>query len=304
MELNNMNFNPFQATAPILEARRVCVTIGARRLLDHVDLAILPGRVTALLGPNGAGKSTLLKVMSGSLPASSGEVLLDGRPHTTWDPAECARKRAVLAQDAHLPFAFTVEEVAMMGRYPHARHRETARDVEIVHRSLCAADTAHLSGRLFPTLSGGEKQRTHWARVLAQLNACAPDAAPDILRGSCVLLDEPTSSLDLGHQHAMLHRARALAAAGAGVLVILHDLNLAAQYADTIAMLQAGRLQAHGSPEDVLTPRLLHKVYGIEAGITPHPDNGKPQVFVRMPSSRPVEPALADPVLIHQPVTA
>src|SRR5690606_16887744 len=139
MELNNMNFNPFQATAPILEARRVCVTIGARRLLDHVDLAILPGRVTALLGPNGAGKSTLLTVMSGSQPATAGEVLLDGRPDISSGPAVCARQRALLAQDAQLPLASTVEEVAMTGRYPHARHRETARDVEIVHRSLCAA---------------------------------------------------------------------------------------------------------------------------------------------------------------------
>ncbi len=294
--------------SPVLEARGVRVAIGPRRLLDDVHLGVFPGRVTALLGPNGAGKSTLLKVMSGSLTPASGEVLLDGRPLSAWDPAECARRRAVLAQDPHLPFAFTVREVALMGRYPHARRRETARDEDIVRHCLAAADTAHLSGRLFPTLSGGEKQRTHWARVLAQLNACIPDAPTDNLRGSCVLLDEPTSSLDLAHQHAMLDRARALATAGAGVLVVLHDLNLAAQYADTLAMLQTGRLLAHGTPEDTLTPRLLKQVYGVEAGIHPHPDNGKPQVFVRMPSPRRADPvfhaAPAPTPLIHQPVTA
>src|SRR5690606_34625555 len=145
--------NPFAACSPVLEARRVRVTIGPRRLLDDVDLGVLPGRVTALLGPNGAGKSTLLKVMAGSLTPASGEVLLDGRPLSAWDPAACARRRAVLTQDLHLPFAFTVQEVAMMGRYPHTRRRETTRDEDIVHRCLAAADTAHLSGRLFPTLS-------------------------------------------------------------------------------------------------------------------------------------------------------
>ena len=300
--------NPFAACSPVLEARRVRVTIGPRRLLDDVDLGVLPGRVTALLGPNGAGKSTLLKVMAGSLTPASGEVLLDGRPLSAWDPAACARRRAVLTQDLHLPFAFTVQEVAMMGRYPHTRRRETTRDEDIVHRCLAAAGTAHLSGRLFPTLSGGEKQRTHWARVLAQLNAGAPhapDSPAEPLRGSCALLEEPTSTLDLGHHHALLDRARSLAAAGAGVLVVLHDLNLAAQYADTIAMLHAGRLVATGTPEDVLTPRLLHQVYGMEAGITPHPDTGKPQVFIRMPSPRRVEPASARSASpIHQPVTA
>jgi iron complex transport system ATP-binding protein len=289
---------------PVLEAQSVRLSFGSRLLLDDVNLRVESGRVTALLGPNGAGKSTLLKVMAGSLRPSSGSIRLGGIPLHDWDPLECARQRAVLTQDTHLPFAFTVREVALMGRYPHARHHETKRDEDTVDRCLKSSDTYHLADRLFPTLSGGEKQRTHWARVLSQLDAFEPDLTPDGLRGCCALLDEPTSSLDLGHQHTMLDRARRLASFGAGVLIVLHDLNLAAQYADEIAVLHAGRIAAIGTPDHVLTPSLLHTVYGINARVFPHPDNGKPQVYVT--SHRAQNPAASRPLPLtnHQPVLA
>lgn len=270
----------------ILEARGVSVDIGARTLLSGIDIAVMPGRVTALLGPNGAGKSTLLKVLSGILAPTRGDVLLEGLPLAAYTPDACARRRAVLGQDTHLPFAFTVRDVAHMGRYPHAKLGTRARDEVIVNESLADADVLSLRDRVFPTLSGGEKQRTHWARVLSQI-AIPPEPRHHAVPARCALLDEPTASLDPGHQHGLLLRARALAAEGAGVLVVLHDLNLAALYADDLAILHDGRVAAAGTPESVLKPTLLKLVYGMDTGVTRHPDNGKPQIYARMASPAP-----------------
>ena len=262
--------------SPVLEARAVDVRIGGKQLLSDVHLALHPGTVTALLGPNGAGKSTLLKVLSGSLAPSSGHVTLCGRPLPTWDPVVCARRRAVLLQEYHVPFAFTVEEVAAMGRHPHAAAGAGhARDRAVVDRSLRDAGVSDLRARTVPTLSGGERQRTHWARVLAQL-----DAGSD-LAGKCLLLDEPTSSLDPAHQHALLRHARGLARAGCAVLVILHDLNLASAYADHLVLLKAGRVFAAGAPERVMTAAILSRAYGIRAGVARHPAHGRPWMYVR-----------------------
>lgn len=285
---NHDSENAFVSSTPqaILETRGVSVDIGARRLLSDIDIAVIPGRVTALLGPNGAGKSTLLKVLSGLLVPSRGEVLLEGRPLSSYTPDACARRRAVLGQDTHLPFAFTVRDVAHMGRYPHAKLGTRDRDEEFVNASLADADVLPLCDRVFPTLSGGEKQRTHWARVLSQI-AIPPEPRFHPVPARCALLDEPTASLDLAHQHGLLMRARALAEEGAGVLAVLHDLNLAALYADDLAILHAGRIAAAGSPESVLTPALLKRVYGMDTGVTAHPDNGKPQIYARMAAPAP-----------------
>lgn len=282
------------ADVPVLEACGIRVAIGNKILLEDVHLKLAAGKVTALLGPNGAGKSTLLKVLSGTLPPDSGGIRLNGSPLPGWTSVQCARMRAVLLQDPQLPFAFTVEEVARMGRYPHLRGRETGRDRAIVRDSLEVADMLPRAERLYPTLSGGEKQRTHWARVLAQLES--GDASPRSMRGKCLLLDEPTSSLDLSHQHALLEHARELAACGAGVLVILHDLNLAAQYADELVLMQAGRIVAAGGAGAVMTPSVLKSVYGVDARVVPHPEHGRPWMYVRpAPRVSPASRATLDP---------
>ncbi len=263
----------------MLDLDTVHVTIGGARLLRGVALGVRPGEVVAVVGPNGAGKSTLLKVMAGEQVPTEGAAVLDGRPLAAWAPDDLALRRAVLPQHSALAFGFTAFEVAMLGRMPHAAR--AAEDEAAARRALEAAGVAHLAERRYPTLSGGEQQRVHLARALAQLDGSATEAR-------YLLLDEPTASLDLAHQHAVLRLARAHAEAGGGVLVVLHDLNLAAQYADRLAVLRDGRLLAEGPPADVLDPALVRAAFDVPVVVLPHPCLACPLVV-----SMPAEPAPA-----------
>ena len=285
----------------VLEARGLRVEAGGKTILSDVSLAVPAGKVTVLLGPNGAGKSTLLGAFAGSVKPVAGGVWLNEKILAAHTPAEAARTRAVLLQDFHLPFAFTVEEVALMGRHPHIRRRESLLDYDIVRECLQAADMLPLRDRLYPTLSGGERQRTHWARILAQLDLASG------LHGKCVLLDEPTSSLDLAHQHSLLESASGLARQGAAVLVVLHDLNLAAQYGDILVLIKQGRIAANGDATSVLTTARIREVYGIDARVAEHPDTGKPWILVRPArSSQPSQSFTKESSIktTHQPVSA
>ena len=215
----------------MLRADNLAVQRGDKVVLADIHLELRPGEVLGVLGPNGAGKSTLLDALSGELKPSQGQVLLDERPLAVWVGPERAQRLAILPQTSTLNFAFRVEDVVGMGRLPHATGR--IRDAQIIAEALQAADAWHLAGRNYLELSGGERQRVHLARVLAQL---WPGAA-----GQTLLLDEPTSMLDPLHQHTTLQATRNIAQAGVAVLVILHDLNLAARYCDRLLLLASGR---------------------------------------------------------------
>jgi iron complex transport system ATP-binding protein len=244
----------------MLEASDVSVRAGRHLLLDALSLALRPGELTALVGPNGAGKSTLVGLLSGHRRPEHGQVALDGRPIAGWEPQALARRRAVLTQDSDLGFAFTVREVVALGRAPHrGRH---GRDAEraVVERAMELAQVAHLAGRSYPSLSGGERQRAMLARVLAQL--LEPEGGS--LAGRWLLLDEPTASLDLAHQKLVLEAVAGLTRQGCGAVVVLHDLNLAARFADRVAMLCRGRLVAFGTPEEVLTAARVSLIYAVE----------------------------------------
>jgi iron complex transport system ATP-binding protein len=257
----------------MLEARDIEVRIGGKALLQSVSLSLEPGEVLGLIGPNGAGKSTLLKVLSGELTPQGGTVAMSGRPLASWSAPERARVRAVLAQDTVLTFPFTAYEIALMGRYPFNNGRATLHDREIAREALRYVDVAHLAQRLYPTLSGGERQRVQLARVLAQI--WEPGGA------RCLLLDEPTSSLDLAHQHQALQGARRFALEqGVAALVVLHDLNLAARFADRLLLLKDGRTAATGRPADVLTPHHLSGCFGVEALVMTHPRHNVPLVVI------------------------
>ncbi len=263
----------------------ITVRIGAATLVAGVSVRVAPGRVAALLGPNGAGKTTLLRTASGELAPTSGTVTMDGTPLEALSPRARARRRAVVSQHVTLDFAFDVLDVVLMGRTPHTRGRaETRADVAIAWEALCAVQMEAFAERAFPTLSGGEQQRVHLARALAQLTppaAVSADAArPNAARPArYLLLDEPTASLDLAHQHGVLRLARRLADDdGVGVLAVLHDLNLAAQYADDVLLLQAGALHAAGPPADVFTPDTIRAVYGLPVLVQPHPCHACPLV--------------------------
>jgi iron complex transport system ATP-binding protein len=244
---------------------------GSNDVLLGIDLQLSPGQVVGVLGPNGAGKSSLLGVMCGELAPDRGNVTLQGRPLTDWAGPERARHLAVLPQVSSLGFSFKVEEVVAMGRMPHDTGQR--RDAEIVAEALQAADASHLVGRSYLALSGGERQRVHLARVLAQL---WPGE-----EGTTLLLDEPTSMLDPLHQHTTLEAVRRFADSGAAVLVILHDLNLAARYCDRILLLESGRCHALATPPEVLTPASLKVVFGIDVLVQAHPERGHPLIITR-----------------------
>ncbi|MDR6918573.1 iron complex transport system ATP-binding protein [Pseudomonas sp. 3296] len=255
----------------MLRAQNLHIRRGTKTVLTDITLELRSGEVLGVLGPNGAGKSTLLGALCGELHADHGSVWLDDRELRHWAAPLRAQRLAVLPQVSTLDFAFRVEEVVGMGRLPHQSGR--ARDDEIVAAALHAADASHLSGRSYLALSGGERQRVHLARVLAQL---WPGEA-----GQTLLLDEPTSMLDPLHQHTTLQAVREFADRGAAVLVILHDLNLAARYCDRLLLLEGGRPVALDTPEQVLKPEPLKAVFGLEVLVQQHPERGHPLIIAR-----------------------
>jgi iron complex transport system ATP-binding protein len=251
----------------MLACSSLSVRAGWRLLLKDIDFAVRPGEFVAVLGENGAGKTTLLRALAGESLAplrAAGRVELACRPIGAWPPRERAQLRAVLPQHTELSFAFTAEEVALLGRYPYGG--TTAADRAIALQALQLADAAHLAEREVATLSGGERARVQLAAVFAQLWETEADHA------RFLLLDEPTAALDLAHQHHLLATARQFAAQrGLGVLAILHDLNLAAQYADRVLVLRDGRLLAQGAPRDVLSPQLIAEGFAVAASVLAHP---------------------------------
>ena len=243
-----------------LIADGISFVTGGRTLLAGVSLKVEPGQVHALLGPNGAGKTSLLRLLAGDRVPSSGTLELDGRSLRQWPAGLLARRRAVQGQEDNLRFPLTTDEVVALGRMPHAPEPE-ARETAVVKAALefCGADA--LGRRAYLTLSGGERSRVRMARALAQVYQQLE--APDSRERCYLLLDEPVAHLDIAHQHFAMKMMRRFAQAGGGVLVILHDPNLALAYADAASLLKQGRLRATGPVNEVLTPPILEPVYGL-----------------------------------------
>ncbi len=294
--MNARNATEFAVTASLMDVDNVTCTLpgrGGATLLRRVSASFVAGQVTAILGPNGAGKSTLMAVLTGQRAPSSGVVRLSGQPLAGLAPQALARTRGCVAQDTPVAFAFTAREVVELGRYPHAQ-RPSPHEAHIATWALQAAAVEHLQHRVHNSLSGGEKARVHLARALAQVwepitlqpggASCAAQGRPKPAqpprgaerytpvseRGGHIsrwlLLDEPTAALDLQHQHHVLHTVRHWARTqGVGVVVVLHDLNLALRYADRCVLLQAGQVAANGPSVDVLTPERIAAVWGVRA---------------------------------------
>ncbi|MFF1510752.1 heme ABC transporter ATP-binding protein [Streptomyces sp. NPDC058326] len=249
----------------VAEAVGVGIARGRRVVLDEVGIEVRAGEVLALVGPNGAGKSTLLAALAADLAPSAGEVRIGGRAADDWAPGELALRRAVLPQDAALSFPFPVAEVVRMGRAPWAGTEREDEDEAAVAGAMAATEVEAFAGRPFSALSGGERARVALARVLAQ-------------RAGLLLLDEPTAALDLRHQELVLRVCRERAAAGDAVVVVLHDLGLAAAHADRVGVLHDGRLAVAGPPAEVLGAELLSRVYRQPVDVFPHPRTGVPLV--------------------------
>ena len=256
-------------------ADTISVVRGKRRTLFELTVTLSPGEVLAVIGANGAGKSTLLKALCGDLIPHQGVVDIDGRPLSSIPIGELARLRGVLPQYSSLAFPFSVIDVVLMGRHPHNNGNDGEEDRRYAREALRMVDMLHLSDRIYTTLSGGEAQRVQLARVLAQIW----DAPPGDDR--YLFLDEPTSSLDLAHQHGILAIARLLAAKGYGIFVVLHDLNLAAQYADRVLLLKDGRRLALGTPREVLSEERIAEGFGLAVDLLPHPSRDCPLVVTR-----------------------
>lgn len=251
----------------MLEATQISFKIQQRELLKSVSLTLRPGEFLVLAGMNGAGKSTLLKILSGDLQPTQGRINLHGQCLSSWTPDQLARVRAVMSQENRLTFAFPAIDVVMMGRFALHGGYPSEHDRTLAHSVMKTLDIIHLENRLFPTLSGGERARVHLARALFQLKESSKGGQPPLL-----FLDEPTASLDIGHQQAALTIARDFINQENGaVCAVLHDLNLAAQYADRIAILHDGALFACGSVDSVLTESIINHAFKTQVAVTRHP---------------------------------
>lgn len=263
----------------MLKIDSVGLIISAVPLLNNITIDCPRGSVTALMGPNGAGKTSLLKVISGEYQASQGRVEINRRSREEWKPTKIAQFMSVLPQSSTLEFAFTSEEVVALGRTPHATG--TVRDVEIITAALARVDASYLAQRSFVQLSGGEKQRVQLARVLAQIwDHCEGDGQVDALTDGILLLDEPSSAFDLAHQLMLIEIVQQISARGVTVVMVMHDLNLAAKCADQMVFMNCGHCIAVGTVTELLTPALLKKVFSVDAEVITHPVQGTPMVVV------------------------
>jgi iron complex transport system ATP-binding protein len=253
----------------MLEASRITFRVGNKTLLSEVAVSFAPGRLHLIIGPNGAGKSTLIKVLSGLLRPQAGRVEYEGADIRNASESDLAKRRAVLSQAVEVAFPLTVREVVMMGRYPHFGGRPGPLDEKIVDELVEFFDLAEFVERNYQTLSGGERQRVNFARVLSQLWRIDSREASvyTSTRSVCryLFLDEPLTFLDIRHQLEFMKKVRSFTDAPDVVTVgVVHDLNLAARFADQIVLLHRGQVVATGTAAEVLTPEHIRSVFGVE----------------------------------------
>jgi iron complex transport system ATP-binding protein len=252
----------------MLEARNITINYGLRKAVADVSVVTKPGEVIAIIGPNGAGKSTLLRALNGTVEPIEGEILLDGTPINSYARRAVARRVAVVAQEADLRFPITVMEFVLGGRYASssAWGWESEHDLEVARRVLRETETKEFESRFMNELSGGERQRAVLARALAT-------------EATVLLLDEPTANLDIAHQAAMLRLVRARCSdRESAAVVVTHDINLAAEFADRVMLLKEGAVVASGPASEVLSSELLKSVFELDVLVDAHPVSGAPRI--------------------------
>ncbi len=253
---------------PVIRAQKINFSYAEKKVIEDISFAVDKGQMTAIIGPNGSGKTTLLKVINGSLLPDSGEIYVGEKSTSQYKRKEIARKVAIVPQETSAVFPFYVEEIVLMGRFPHlGNYRfENKEDYKIVHEAMEKTDTLDFARRRFNELSAGERQRVLIARALAQ--------KPEIL-----LLDESTAFLDLKHQLRFLKLLKQLNRDdGLTIVFVTHDINLAAQHADKIILLYSGKVYAIGNPAEVISARNMKEVYEVDTLVDENPHNGSPRV--------------------------
>lgn len=253
----------------MLRVEKINYEVNGRKLLKDITFQVRKGEILAVLGANGAGKSTLMGVLCGEKKPDSGAVHLNGIALSEYEPTILAKCRALLSQQQQMTLSFKVQEIVLMGRYPHYKNRPTMHDYQVVEDIMELCGVSAFADRDFLSLSGGEQQRVHLARVLAQIWD-----NPDAL----LLLDEPISALDMHYQQKVLAITRALARKGFMVILIVHDVNFAAMYADRILMLKNGRKLFHGTPVEVLAQQEIYTIFSVESTVIMNPRTLKPFV--------------------------
>ncbi|TXI09931.1 MAG: ATP-binding cassette domain-containing protein [Rhizobium sp.] len=250
----------------LLELAGIGYSAGARSVLTGIDLTLQAGHVYGLVGPNGSGKSTLLKIMARQLAATAGEIRLQSKPFADWTTRTFARNVAYMPQFTPATDGMTVSELVALGRFPwHGTlGRFTSEDQALVTEAIARIDLAHFADRIVAHMSGGERQRAWIGMMLAQ-------------NARCLLLDEPTSALDLAHQASVLALVQSLARERSlTVIIVLHDVNLAARYCDRIVALGNGRIVAQGDPATIMTAEQLQRIFSVGMGVFSHPQRREP----------------------------
>jgi len=257
----------------MLRTENISFSVGKKQILKNVSASFLPGEFNMILGPNGSGKSSFLKIFSGEINKFQGTVLYEDKKIKELRKEELAKKRAVMSQQADLGFPLLVEEVVMMGRYPHFTFNPNKKDITICNEVIERMNLVDFKERNYLTLSGGEKQRVQYARVLAQVWEKPAEGY------RYLFLDEPLNSLDISYQHEFLQAAVELIKEHTVLIAVMHDINLAAHYADNLFFLKEGELIVHGKPKDILTENIIEKVFNIKTTVIDNPVTGKPLII-------------------------
>ncbi|MCE1166209.1 MAG: heme ABC transporter ATP-binding protein [Bacteroidetes bacterium] len=259
----------------MLKADNVTFIIENQKLVEGISLEFKPGTFNVIMGQNGAGKSTLLRLLAGSSRATEGEITLFGRNIKNYKEIELAKIRAVLSQHYEISFPITVQDVVMMGRYPHFKNEPGPVDIEIMEETLRLMGIENLKERNYDTLSGGEAQKAQMARVLSQIRHDGGSG------GKILFLDEPVSQLDIHYQYFMLQVAKKLTRENVLVIAVLHDLNLALNYADNIIFLKKGKLVSEFASVYEIGSDIINKVFDIEMESITNPFSSKPYFIVK-----------------------
>lgn len=264
----------------MLKVENIQYSIDKKEIVRNISAEFLPGEFNVILGPNGSGKSTFLKIFSGEINGYSGSVFYNQTNISKEKKEMLAKCRAVLSQQPELSFPLTVDEVIMMGRYPHFHFSPTKKDIAICNEVIDKLDLSVFKERKYLTLSGGEKQRVQLARILTQI------WETDSSTVRYLFLDEPLNNLDISHQQEILQLTKEFTGSNTVIVAVLHDINLAAQYADKLFFLKDGQLLAQGKPAEVLTPGLLLQVFNTSTTIIQNPVSSTPLVLFHTPGNQ------------------
>jgi len=260
----------------MLEVRNISYGVRGKAILSNISFSVGPGKLVAILGPNGAGKSTLLKIISRELNALQGTIFFSGKQLHSHSVEQLSLQRAVLTQSIQLSSRFEANEVVMMGRYPHFESFPSEKDKAIVNEVMQMTETYPYNDRIYQELSGGEQQRIQFARVMTQVRG-------ENVFNRMLLLDEPLNNLDVRHQYKLLSIASEFSKNGNTVLTVLHDINLAAMYADEVILMAKGHVHSIGLPKDVITGENITSCYDFPARVESHPFHQCPVVYFGCP---------------------